>query len=432
MNKPFVSIATISTLSHEGRGIARIDQKTTFIRGALPGETVEFEYTKQHSRFDEGVVTRIIKASDDRITPLCQYFGVCGGCSLQHLNKKAQIQHKEAALLEQLQRIGQVRPMQILPALQGKEWGYRYRARFHVDYQAKNNTMKIGFLQQKTNQIVDIQSCPILESRINTLLKKISNCLRLLQAKSSISQMDITVTQARCVLGFHTLKPFSSADQKILVKFCEENDCDWYDMNQKNYQDNHHTDNETLEYLIEKHNVRIQFQPTHFTQINPDINVKMIDQAIALLEPEASDSILDLFCGVGNFTLPIARYAGSVVGVEGNASSVLQATKNAKLNHIHHATFFVDNLFKPDFQSAWAKGSYTKIIIDPPRAGAKEIIPWIAQAKPLRIVYISCDTATLARDVQLLLALGYTLNQAGVMDMFPHTEHTEAIALLTL
>ncbi len=432
MNKPFVPTATISALSHEGRGIARIDQKTTFIRGALPGETVEFEYTKQHSRFDEGVATRIIIASDDRTTPLCKYFGVCGGCSLQHLSRKAQIQHKEAALLDQLQRIGHATPRQILPALESREWGYRYRARFHVGYHAKDNTMKIGFLQQKSNQIVDIPSCPILDSRINALLKKISNCLGLLQVKSSISQMDITVAQARCVLGFHTFTPFSSSDQKILEKFCEENDCDWYAMNEKSNQAHDEAIKAPLEYWIEKHNVRIQFQPTHFTQINPDINVKMIDQAIALLEPKSSDSILDLFCGVGNFTLPIARYAGSVVGVEGNASSVLQATKNAKLNNLPHASFFVDNLFKPDVQSVWAKGSYTKIIIDPPRAGAKEIIPWIAQVKPSRIVYISCDTATLARDVQLLLALGYTLHQAGVMDMFPHTEHTEAIALLTL
>ena len=439
-----MNTAAITALSHEGRGIARIDNKTIFIQGALPEEIVEFQYTKQHSRFDEGIVTKILKPSYARITPHCQYFGICGGCSLQHLSTQSQVQHKESTLLERLAHISHAEAIDLLPALQGEQWGYRHRARLRVCYHADDNTLEIGFLKNNSHQIVNIQSCPILNESMNMILENIPHCLLALEAKAFVWQIEITVTNALCAVGLYHTQSLGHHDRQKLEEFAQKYHCEMYCLiesapHQKRKIEKNDVPEPNaalislpmpLEYAMDKHQVRIQFQPTHFTQINPDMNLKMIDRAIELLETNSNDCILDLFCGVGNFTLPLARYAGAVVGVEGNTSAVMQAKKNAELNDILNAKFFSENLFKPNLQSAWAKGRYTKIIIDPPRAGAKEMIPWIATCKPSHIVYISCDTATLTRDIKLLLEQGYTLSKAGIMDMFPHTEHTEAIALL--
>jgi 23S rRNA (uracil1939-C5)-methyltransferase len=436
--------ATITSLSHEGRGIARIDNKTTFIQGALPGETVEFYYTRKHNRFDEGMATQIRQPLSDRVSPGCDYFGVCGGCSLQHMSSQAQIHHKESLLQERLHHIAHTKPLNLMPAIPSQPWGYRHRARLHVAYHPENHTISIGFLQQNSHQIVEIASCPILEKRLNNLITILPDFLLSLDGRSSIFAINLISTDSMCSLGLHQWQLPNHRDQERFAKFAKNNSCHVYWIIEKKHskksnQDFHErleaktltaTMPVDLEYAIDQHTIRIQFQPNHFTQINPQMNLKMIEKAIELLKPNSNDTILDLFCGVGNFTLPLARYASSVVGVEGNASSVLQAKKNAQLNQLFNASFFTDNLFKPNHQSTWSKGVYNKIIIDPPRAGAKEMIPWIVQCQPTHILYIACDTATLARDIHLFLAEGYRLSQAGVIDMFPHTEHTEAIALL--
>jgi 23S rRNA (uracil1939-C5)-methyltransferase len=431
--------AKITALSHEGRGIAHVNNKTTFILGALPGETVEFRYAKYHRQFDEGIAIRVEEPSLARVAARCEYFGVCGGCSLQHMAPGAQIQHKESVLLERLKHIGHAVPLEILPALRGEIFGYRNRARLSAHYRSKDNKVAVGFREQNSHFVTDINMCPILEPRVGNKIEAISQLLLSLDAKAKIPQIEIVVTDAICALVIRHLIPLSEADLKQIDEFALENNFHIYLQPKGNESvylrsrdpSSQQIDSAALEYHIEKHQVRIQFQPLQFTQINSEMNLKMVDRAIELLAPTQDDRILDLFCGVGNFTLPLARYAGSVVGVEGDSAAVSQAQKNAELNGITNAEFFTANLFDNSAGAPWAKGQYDKILLDPPRAGAQEIIPLIAKFQPSRIVYVSCHTATLARDVKHFLELGYTLEKAGVMDMFPHTQHAEAIALLT-
>lgn len=416
-------VTEIITLSHEGRGVARIKQKATFIENALPGETVTFSYICKHKRFDEAIATEILKPSKERVEPLCQYFGRCGGCDLQHLNHAAQIKYKESALLQQIANIGKTKPKKILAPIESRPWGYRHRARLSVFYNSKDKKINIGFLQKNSHQMVSIDSCPILEKHIGEHIKTLADFLSTLSFKKSLIQIDVTITKDICALGLHHQTPISQADQDQLDIFGNQHHYYFYSAQNKQ-------PSQTFSYDIQEPPTHIAFKPNHFTQINPEVNHKMITQAIALLEPKQEDQIIDLFCGVGNFALPLAHYAGFVVGVEGNDSAIKQAKQNAILNNLSNTEFYTDNLFKLDLKAAWTKKTYNKIIIDPPRAGAKEIMPWIIKQQAERILYISCDTATLARDIKTLCEGGYQLESVGAMDMFPQTQHTEAMALL--
>lgn len=425
--------AKIDALSHDGRGIARIKNKTTFIFGALPGEEIEFRYTKFHRQFDEGTTLTVLKASPDRVKPLCQFFGVCGGCALQHMDHALQLKNKQTVLIDHLRYLGETEAREILPPLQDQIWGYRHRARLSAHFNAKKNKVSVGFREQNSHFVADISRCDVLAPVIGEKLPELSDLLSTLEAKAQIPQVEIAISSKVSALILRHLSPFSPNDLQRIRDFAEKYNFFIY-FQPKNAASLHlfypEEKDFSLEYAIPKHELRLQFQPSHFTQINPALNLKMIDQALELLEPKPHERILDLFCGIGNFTLPLARYSKSVVGVEGDEASVKQAIKNAELNNIKNTAFFKANLFENGEHAAWAQEAYDKILLDPPRAGAKEIIPLLKRFQASSIVYVSCNTATLARDIKLLRELGYTLEKTGMMDMFPHTQHSEAIALL--
>lgn len=438
MTKPIEKqFATISALSHEGRGIAHIENKTTFIFGALPGEEVEFRYTRRHRQYDEGTVIRILKASPSRIRPRCAFFGVCGGCALQHLNIEDQLAHKESVLSERFQHISHILPRENLTPLHDEPWGYRHRARLSVHYSLQKQKVVVGFREQHSHRVADITHCEVLAPAFGPKIKALADMLNLLSVKDKIPQIEIAITDTVCALIIRHLAVLNEEDLKHIDAFAQTHQCCIY-LQAKGPESlvfrasGSHLENKAaiLEYSLPLHQVRIQFQPLQFTQINPRINVKMIDRAIELLAPTEDDHILDLFCGIGNFTLPLARYCKSITGVEGDPHSVSQARHNAKLNDIKNASFFTANLFEGNDGEPWARGPFNKVLLDPPRAGAKEILPLIHRLQPSHIVYVSCHSATLARDIHSLLELGYTLEKAGMMDMFPHTQHAEAIALL--
>ncbi len=427
-------LAKVTSLSHDGRGIAHINKKTTFIFGALPGEEVEFRYTKMHSQYDEGSILEVLQAADSRVKPRCEFFGICGGCSLQHVNPRVQLEHKETVLMERLEHIANAKPLEMMPVLHDEIWGYRHRARLSVHYRSHKNKVVVGFREQNSHLVADISHCDVLAPVIGDKISALSSMLSSLSVKAQIPQIEIAVTPKITALVIRHLAPLKEEDFFLIEKFADENQFYLYLQpkgNQSIYLHYPKKEGVSLEYEIPNHRVRIQFQPLQFTQINPNINLKMIDLAIQLLEPTQKDHILDLFCGIGNFTLPLARYCESVVGIEGDHHSVLQAKKNTGLNDIKNAEFFTANLFDKCEDAPWAGRRYDKLLLDPPRAGAKEIIPLIKHFQPSRIVYVSCHSATLARDIKTLLELGYTLEKAGMMDMFPHTQHAEAIALLT-
>ncbi len=424
--------ASISSLSHEGRGIATINNKTTFIEGALPNEQVLFTYTKKHSKFDEGIVSEIISASPDRVTPLCPHFSICGGCNLQHIHSDQQILFKQNVLLEQLKHFGNLVPEQIMTPLTGPAWGYRHKARLSVKYVDKKNALLIGFHEKNGRYVADLSCCPILHPSVGQLIEPLKKLLMQLSIYRHIAQIEMAIADNFSALIFRHLTAMPDQDKNHLIQFAQQYhfhiylqpntplplSCLWPDNNQP-----------FLNYVLPDHQLTLEFKPTDFTQINPTINQKMINTALQLLDLQQDDCVLDLFCGIGNFTLPIAKYCHSVVGVEGALSSVERATHNAQKNGITNTQFHVANLVDVNMAASWVKQKYHKILLDPPRTGALEIIKLFSKWQPQKIIYVSCNPATLARDAGELAKQGYRLVKAGVMDMFPHTKHVESIAL---
>ena len=426
------AIAQITQLSHEGRGIAHINGKTTFIWGGLPGETVAFRYTQLHRQFDEGMAIKVLEnPSADRAIPPCAHFGVCGGCSLQHMTNEAQLKHKQKILLEHFQHQAHCQPKTQLPPLTGNSLAYRRKARLSVRFVPKKEAVLVGFRERGSSYVAMINQCEILHPSIGLKINAFSELLMQCEKKSDIAQLEIAVSDTITAVIIRHLSDLPEHDKQLLIHFAKENNLHLY--LQPKGPDSicalHPEKPETLFYAIPAHNITMTFKPEQFTQINTEINKKMIDRAIDLLALTAADHVLDLFCGIGNFSLPIAKYCAAVVGVEGSESAIKQAQKNARENNIHNATFFTQDLTHDLMDSPWSKKQYNKVLLDPARAGALEIIPHFAVWKPERIVYISCNPITLARDTKELIALGYTLEKAGVMDMFPHTEHVEAIAV---
>lgn len=431
-NNSSLQKVTISSLSHEGRGIASINNKTTFIEGALPGEEVSFTYCKKHSKYDEGIILEIISASPDRVIPHCPHFSICGGCNLQHLHTTQQILFKQNVLLEQLKHFGNLIPQQLMPPLTGPEWGYRYKARLSVKYVDKKNALLIGFHEKNGRYVADLSCCPVLHPSVGQLIEPLKKMIMQLSIYRQIPQIEVAIADNFSALIFRHLSDMTDQDIKQLVQFAQQYHfqiylqpnsplplhCIWPENNQQ-----------LLNYSLADHHLTLEFKPNDFTQINPIINQKMINSALQLLDLNSADIVLDLFCGIGNFTLPIAKYAKSVVGVEGAKSSVERAIQNALNNSIDNAQFYVSNLIDPKMSDSWAIQKYNKILLDPPRTGALEIIKHFASWQPQKIVYVSCNPATLARDAGELAKQGYRLIKAGVMDMFPHTKHVESMAL---
>lgn len=423
----------IVKLSHDGRGICNIEGKVVFIDNALPGETVIFNYRKKHGKYAEGVATEIIEPAPTRALPKCPHFGVCGGCSLQHMSASAQIELKQNTLLQQLEHFGQVIPSTILPAITGPIWQYRHKARIGVKFVTKKNAVVVGFREKNSRYIADLKSCKILAEPVGEMITPLQQLIESLAAKADIPQIEVAITEDSTALIFRHLVALSADDQAKIIAFAEQYQIYLY--LQPGGIDSIHliwpeVDDHQSYYSLPDYQLKLFFQPNNFSQVNPSINRKMVRQALELLDLTANDRVLDLYCGFGNFTLPIAKTASSVVGVEGEATMVARARANAHYNNSTNTSFYANDLTSPETFGAWAQLKYDKILLDPPRSGALAILPFLGTLKANKIVYVSCNPATLARDAGILVKdHGYSLTKAGVLDMFPHTSHVESMAL---
>ncbi len=424
--------ASIEELPPEGRGFAQIEGKATFIDFALPGERVLFQYTKQSSKYDEGRAVEVLQSSEDRVEPPCEHFGVCGGCSLQHMHVDAQIQAKQQALLNHFQQLAKVQPETVLEPLRGPVLGYRYKARLGVKYVAKKGKVLVGFREKANSFLADLHSCKVLHPSVGEKLTQLGDLIFGLDAKQTIPQIEVAVSEAETSLIFRHLEELSTHDRDALIKFAKQEDMQIFlqSAGPDSIVPLWPEKPEPLHYLLENHDVRIEFQPSDFTQVNPVINQQMVDRALDFLELSKDDKVLDLFCGLGNFTFPMARQAEHVTGVEGVEVMVSKARDNAALNDINNVEFHAADLSSDLKGYPWLNQHYDKILLDPPRSGAMEMLKYLGKLNAKRIVYVSCHPATLARDTNALVNdYGYNLTSAGVMDMFPHTAHVESIAV---
>lgn len=428
----------ITGISAEGRGIAHINGKTTFIQDALPGETVHIHYTKRRRQYDEAKATQIIERSSDRVQPQCPHYGICGGCSLQHAHTDMQLRHKEKVLLEQLHQIAGLQPKRLLPPLQGNAWAYRRRARLGVKYVTKKQAVLVGFREKNAHYLAQLQTCEILDTRIAQLILPLQRLIGSLRAYQAIPQIETALGEKTLALVFRHLVPLETEDCNKLKAFAKDHQLQLY-LQPGNESTAHciwpEIDAEPLYYSINLGNLptplNLFFKPYHFIQINAAINRSMINCAMELLEPNCNDQLLDLFCGLGNFSLPLATQSRSVTGIEGSPELVEQARENAMHNAISNVKFYIADLADTLQDEAWAQQSYNKLLLDPPRSGACKLIQQLASWKLERIVYISCHVGSLARDASELAKQGYHIEKAGIMDMFPHTSHSETICLFT-
>ncbi len=421
----------ISGLSHDGRGIARLDNKVLFVFGALPGEIVKAKLTRCHSRYSDATAIEILKPSAERVGPACAHFGLCGGCQLQHMSSQTQIAHKQKFLEEQLVHQSKVTPGAWLAPLQASSNGYRQKARLGVRYVEKKQSLLVGFREQNNNKIAIIENCAVLDPRVGTKINALREMINSLEAKTTIAQIEVAIGGDEVALVFRHLDVLSESDIKNLTQFCQECHFSLY-LQPKGVESVHKVwpNNQIeLQYELKDQQLKYHFHPLDFTQVNQEINQKMVNQALQLLAPNKDDIILDLFCGLGNFSLPFAQQAKKVIGVEGASVMVERAKANAKVNNLTNTEFHAFDLSKDFSQQPWAQ-HYTKLILDPPRCGAQEIVSSISHFKPAEILYISCNPATFARDAAILVhQQGYELKTVGVMDMFPHTAHVETIGL---
>ena len=426
--------ATIEKFSHDGRGIARIDGKTTFIQGALPDEVVVFKYLRRKRDFDEGQILSVLTPSPHRVKPPCSHYGVCGGCSLQHLASPMQIHEKQALFLNVLARIGHCQPDTILPPLVASSLHYRNKARLSVRYSEKTKSILLGFREKNNpSQIADIDQCSVLNSRVDAQLQNLRHLIASFDRPDTIAQIEVAAGDDEVALVFRNLAALSSSDERKLIQFAQVTGFRLF--LQPGRPDSVHLFypkdvSEFLTYRLPSEAISFSFHPTDFIQVNAGLNQLMIPHALNLLALSADDVVLDLFCGLGNFSLPIARKCTKVIGVEGSETMIQRAYMNATINDIENVEFFSANLDDEAVFERLKHYRITKLLIDPPRVGAVEIVSRIEYLRPERIVYVSCNPATLARDAGILVnEKGYRMISAGVMDMFPHTDHVESIAL---
>lgn len=427
----------IEKLSHEGRGMSRHEGRIVFIDGALPGETVKAEFTGGKSNFAEARTLEVLKAAPERVVPPCPHFQACGGCSLQHFAGAAQLAFKEAVLHERLAHAAGVSDYEKLPAISGAEFGYRRKARLAVRYVAKKERVLVGFRERHSSFITDMDSCAVLEPEVARLLPLLSVLVGALHCREQLPQVEVAIGDAQpgtnsCALIFRHLQALDRHDLDALLAFGTEHAVDVY-LQPKGPDSVHRIlpaqGEERLFYDLPDFALHMGFHPTDFTQVNAGINRQMVRRALDLLDVQPGERVLDLFCGLGNFTLPLATRAAEVVGVEGSAAMVERGTENAQRNGLSNLRFLQADLTLPPERHAWLKQGFDKVLLDPPRSGALEVLPAVVAARPSRIVYVSCNPATLARDAAFLAEQGYVLAAAGAMDMFPHTSHVEAMAL---
>jgi 23S rRNA (uracil1939-C5)-methyltransferase len=464
----------IESLDHEGHGVARIDGKTVFVDGALPGEQVRILIWRRKPTYDFADTVAVEHASPSRVTPRCAHFGVCGGCAMQHIEARAQVAAKQRVLEDNLRHIGNVTPDMILPAIHGPTWGYRYRARLSVRNVVKKGGVLVGFHEKRSSFVAEMRDCHVLPQRVAALLMPLRALVQSLSIHDRMPQIEVAVTEStlsestlgdraasgsvvseaaatvpwagsrgareHVALVFRNLAALTPDDEAALRAFADTHAVQIFlqPKGPETAHPFHPPEPALLEYTLPEFGVRLRFAPTEFTQVNHAINAVLVRRAIGLLDPQPGERIADLFCGLGNFSLPIAARGAQVVGVEGAKSLVARASANATLNGLETRTRFeAADLFKAGAGAVTALGAFDKWLIDPPRDGALELVKAIGEptadgsavAAPSRIVYVSCSPATLARDASILVhTKGYTLRAAGVVNMFPHTAHVESVA----
>jgi 23S rRNA (uracil1939-C5)-methyltransferase len=425
--------ADVVDLAHDGRGIARASGKAVFIHGALPGERVRYRVTKRRRQLDEASLVEVLTPSPDRTEPKCAHFGVCGGCSLQHLAPLAQLAAKERQLLDNLERIGGVRPPQVFAPITGSDFAYRRRARLGVKYVHKKGRVLAGFRERDKPYLADLKRCEILIERFATLPEDLAALVETLSVRERVPQVELAAGDERAALTFRVMQTPDAGDLSKLQAFGSRLKVDIYLQSGgpdtvRPLQEAAGERPAPLRYAVDGGRIALEFGPSDFIQVNREVNLAMIEAAARHLDPGPQDSVLDLFCGLGNFTLALGRRARGVLGVEGDASLVAKARANAFANGIA-AEFVVDDLFEPRRFGPWAERAYDLVLLDPPRAGAIAIMERMPQWGPRRVVYISCHPGSLARDTAVLVAQGFKLSGAGVLDMFPHTTHVESVAV---
>src|SRR5258706_2662600 len=418
----------IDALDPAGRGVARNAGKVVFVEGALAGERVEARLLESRSKFDLARATEILKPSAARREPRCAYFGVCGGCVTQHVEARTQVAAKQRWLEDNLARIGKLTPEVMLAPIHGQEWGYRHRARLSVRYVEGKGGALVGFRERKSTYVADMHSCEVLPPAVSALIPELRSLISQLSIRDRVPQIEIAVGDAATVLLLRHLLPFTAQDEVHLRQFADANRvCIWLQPEgPDSAQPFHPAGGADLYYALPEFGLRVAFKPADFTQGNPAVNRLLVSRAVRLLDPQPGERIADMFCGIGNFSLPLARRGAQVIGFEGSALLVDRARQNAAANNLV-AQFEVADLFQPNLA---AFDRFAKFFIDPPREGAISLIHSLPDDWPRRIVYVSCDAATLARDAgELGYAKGFRLSAAGVVNMFPHTAHVESIAL---
>lgn len=445
----------VTSLSHEGRGVAMYGAneiglvendlnhsestqagKKVFIRYALVGETVKAKLTKSHKRFDEAEMVELLSApSKDRIQPSCKHFGQCGGCALQHLDVEAQLQHKQQVLASHLKHFANVEPVEWLTPIQNQKADYRRRARLGVRWLAKSQQLIIGFREVQSNHLTPISECTVLDQRVSTHLDALRNCLSQLDIRDKITHLEFALGDEDVALVLRHTVDMPQQDIDKLLDFVKSRAWQLYLLPDR-YQSLRRIDQPDaimrLHYALPAFDLKLAFSPMDFTQVNANVNQQTVSLACQLLELKTGERVLDLFCGLGNFSFALARCVGAtgqVVAVEGVDEMVYRGNENATLNQIDHVQFYQQDLASDFSDQAWARQGFDALLIDPPRAGASQVMHYVANFKAKRIVYVSCDPATLARDTAILIAQGYQLCKAGVMDMFTHTEHVESMTL---
>lgn len=441
-------IIDIESLDMEGRGVGHLQNedgtqgKVIFVEGALPGERVSFQSFRKKPKWEAATLTELHRESSLRVKPKCTYFGTCGGCAMQHLEPSAQVSIKQRVLEDNLWHLGKVRAETIMRPIFGPTWGYRYRARLSVRHVQKKGGVLVGFHERKSSFIADMQTCEILPPHVSAMLVSLRRFVESLSIFDQMPQIELAVGENVTALVLRNMAPLTADDEAKLKAFADEYRVQWWlqPKGPDTVYPFYPTDVE-LQYVLPEFGVRMPFKPTDFTQVNHHINRVLVDRALRLLDARPDERVADLFCGLGNFTLPIATQAREVVGIEGSAALTERALANARINGLDKkTTFYSRNLFDATAEDFVALGRFDRILIDPPREGAMAVCQAIVgmgelhpEMKPKRIVYVSCNPSTLARDAGFLVHQGgYILKQAGVVNMFPHTAHVESMAVFEL
>ena len=409
---------TVNDLDSFGQGVARHNGKTLFIPGLLPQESADVAITEDKKQYAKAQVKRRLNDSPDRVTPRCPHFGICGGCQQQHASIELQQRSKSAALSRLMNN-------DVTEVIADAPWGYRRRARLSLNYQPKTQQFQMGFRKSASSDIVDVRQCPILAPQLEALLPDLRACLGSLQGIRHLGHVELVQAGSGTLMILRHTAPLSRADSEKLERFSHSKGLSLYLAPQSEILET--VSGQTPWY--ESNGLRLNFSPRDFIQVNAGVNQKMVTSALEWLDVQPGDRVLDLFCGMGNFTLPLATRAASVVGVEGVPALVEKGRENAQQNGLHNVTFFHENLEEDVTRQPWAKNGFDKVLLDPARAGAAGVMQHIIKLQPGRIVYVSCNPATLARDSEALLRAGYQIQRLAMLDMFPHTGHLESMVL---